>query len=769
MPYLHGMKQVAARVSLLIVGCLALWAALTSGVLTEPGAAVLYAQEETADELPPAPIVNAEGGPVAIRGSVEYNNVFFTRGVAAPLVILEDQAGFIDRNENFLLPVESQTLGQITSDFYTSPFSYTIALPLEPQGTLRDVDQDGEQDEGVMVFAAAYWTNTFGDPYLEERDLYGGGWSTAYASTRVSTDLETKREIIGGTFIVYAGDGQQGFPAGFGADGLLFTADDPIVRLPQGYTVVDMDTEPFTFDRSRYPVIDLIEPDGAATEDFSDLSYSAAFDAMIDKLRKEYAFTAYKDIDWDELTAEFRPRFVAAEAADDARAYRQALRDLILSIPDGHLSGPFLADEFRQAVGGGLGMAIRQLDDGRVLVNYLTADGPAERAGIQLGTEILAMDGQPIEDALDAVVPWSAPFSTEHVRRLQQLRYLVRAPLNEERTVTFRNSTEAEPTTVTLTAVPEQESFRFSALHQNQSGFELPLEYELLDNGYAYVKIYRFSDNKLLTIQLWERLMRALNAEETPALIIDMRQNSGGNGFLADQMAAYLYDEAHELGNAGYYNEELDDFYFDPRSVNRYYLPADELRYQGRVAVLIGPNCNSACEFFTYNLTIDERAAVIGHYPTAGLGGSIDLFIMPEDERIQFTAGRAVDMNGEIHIEGKGVAPTVRVPVDPETLFSEGDPVLEAAFAHLDGAENTRGRATALRNDASGEDTESAQADNGDAAASVSTETHDDATQDAAQPARATPFDGTRRRAVAPATDPCPPPPARRRSDAPAR
>ena len=50
------------------------------------------------DEAPPADIVNDEGGPVSITGEVPYTNPFFTLGVAAPLVILEDQAGFVDRN-----------------------------------------------------------------------------------------------------------------------------------------------------------------------------------------------------------------------------------------------------------------------------------------------------------------------------------------------------------------------------------------------------------------------------------------------------------------------------------------------------------------------------------------------------------------------------------------------------------------------------------------------------------------------------------------------
>jgi hypothetical protein len=52
---------------------------------------------------------------------------------------------------------------------------------------------------------------------------------------------------------------------------------------------------------------------------------------------------------------------------------------------------------------------------------------------------------------------------------------------------------------------------------------------------------------------------------------------------------------------------------------------------------------------------------------------------------VRMTVGRNVDMNGEIHIEGKGVPPMVKVPVNEETLFDPGDPILEAAIDYLDG------------------------------------------------------------------------------------
>ena len=641
------------------------------------------------DDPPAAVIEHDEGGPVTIAGSVEYTDPFFALGVAEPLVILEDQAGFVDRDRGFVMPEESQVIGQITSDFFTSPFTYSVSLPIEPESSLRDVDQDAESDAGVMIYAVAYWTNTWGDPFLEVRDLFGGGWSTAYASTRIDPDPSAEGEVIGGTYLVYAPDDEQGFPSGFGSDGLLFTEDDPIVVLPEGYTVVNLDSDVFTFDRSREAVVDLIEGEQAAADDFSDLSYSGAFDAMIELFRTKYAFTEYKGLDWDALAASLRPRFVEAEENGDAEAYRLALRDFAWSIPDGHIGGSFgdsLGEMFATATDGGLGLAIRELDDERVVVNFVLEDGPADQAGIELGAEIFEIDGRPIDAVLDETVPWSSPFSTEHVRRLQQLRYAVRFPVETDVEVTFQNQNDTGPSTAALTTVAESDSFSFSSFNVGLTGFELPVEYSVLDSDYGYVKIYSFADNSLLTIQLWERMIQSFNESGVPGLIIDMRQNDGGLGFLADQMAAYFFDEELTLGNTGFYDESLGEFYFDPNLESRFHLPPENLRYNAPIAVVTGPSCASACEFFTHDMTLQDRAVVVGQYPTQGLGGSVEVFLMPDDELLQFTTGRAVDGNGEIHIEGIGVAPTIDVPVDEETLFSEGDPILDAAVGYLDEA-----------------------------------------------------------------------------------
>ncbi|MBN1312378.1 MAG: peptidase S41 [Anaerolineae bacterium] len=638
--------------------------------------------------LPSANIKHNEGGPVIITGEVTYTYPFFTAGVAQPIVILEDQAGFVDRDRNFVIPSESQVLGQITSDFHSSPFTYSLALPIEPAGSLRDVDQDGEQDTGVMVFAVAYWTNTWGDPFLERRDQGGGGWSTAYASTQVSDDRDNYREIYGGKLVVYAPDAEQGFPSGFGDDGRLFTDDDLLVQLPQGWTVVDLDTNPFTFDRSREPDIDLLEPESLALDDFSGMRYAEAFDAMLEKFRTEYAFTEYKNIDWDAKVATFRPRFEEAQSARDAQAYALALRDFLWSIPDTHVAMDIslLYGLYQTETEGGLGMGIRELDDGRVIVVYIMDGGPAGQAGIKFGAEITQYNGRPIGEAIDAVVPWTSPFSNNERRRLEQLRYLLRSPIGTSVEVTYQNP-GGSPESARLTSISETQSLDATSLQAGTTGIELPVEYTILDSGIGYAGIYSFFDNEVLTIQLWERMIQAMNKNVVDRLILDLRQNGGGSGWLANQMAAYFFDEELELGNTAHYDDSTGQFYLDPEDSSFFIPPREDLRYYGDVVVLVGPACASACEFFAYNMTLQERAQIAGQYPTAGAGGSVEDFLMPEYITVRMTIGRAVDADGNIHIEGTGVVPTIRIPVTEDNIIAEyrdgADAVLDAAIDAL--------------------------------------------------------------------------------------
>ena len=90
------------------------------------------------------------------------------------------------------------------------------------------MDNDGESDTGVQIFALQVASNLVNDSYLQQIEQEGGLGSFL---VDVASGALTQ-----GAFLVYAPDDDQGFPSAFGADGLWFTEDDPAVALPAGWS-----------------------------------------------------------------------------------------------------------------------------------------------------------------------------------------------------------------------------------------------------------------------------------------------------------------------------------------------------------------------------------------------------------------------------------------------------------------------------------------------------------------------------------------------------
>ena len=59
---------------------------------------------------------------------------------------------------------------------------------------------------------------------------------------------------------------------------MLFTNDDPTKHIEAGYTIVNLDSNPFTFTKERISEITLYEGD-VAINDLSELSYTEAFNS----------------------------------------------------------------------------------------------------------------------------------------------------------------------------------------------------------------------------------------------------------------------------------------------------------------------------------------------------------------------------------------------------------------------------------------------------------------------------------------------------------
>ncbi|TAK10756.1 MAG: peptidase S41 [Anaerolineae bacterium] len=626
----------------------------------------------TAIADPGQPIQASADEPVVVTGTIPFTSPFFLDGNAEPFVMLEDQTGFILRDLHFEFPKAGQTIGPVEL-IDDSTLGFTLPLPAVPQATLNDLDQDGAEDKGVMVFQVAYWSNTWGDAYLEKRD--GTGWSGAYTSAIVDPDREY--EISAGHLIVWAPDSEQGFPSGFGEDALLFTADDPIQSIPAGYSIVDLNEEPFRIYKEANPVFELVEGSGQVN-DLSTLKRAESFDALFEKVSNEYPFTEEKGIDWDALYAEFKPQ---VEAAGNNTEYYNVLKALTLRIPDGHVGISFDANIFYECCGGSVGLVLRELTDGRVIVTQVLSGTTGQSEGIQPGAEILSWNGQPVTEAIDAVQSFLGPYSTSWAERFDKVQMLTRVPPGSEVEISYRNP-GAGARTVTLNAPDEYESLFAHLYYFNLDAVSLPIHGYTMDNGLGYIKITTFSDDYNLLARTFERYIQNAIDNSVPGLIIDVRENGGGSGGLAHNFAAYFFREETPIGRDLYFNDLTQQFEYTQWDDT---IEPAPLLYRGDVVVLVGPNCVSACEGFAHYMTFLPNVTIIGHTPSAGAFGEVGQgqYTLPGDYSMQFPTGRPEDFDGNVVIEGTGVVPDIIVPVTYESVMGLVDAVLEAAIEAL--------------------------------------------------------------------------------------
>lgn len=633
---------------------------------------------ETATEEVPAE--NA-GEPVQVKGTYAVtNDIAFVYYVENAVGLL-DMHGFVTRDKEWELSVDSQVLGYMTFEPETLSGTFDLNLPALPEGEFNDVDNNGAENTGVQIFAVGYSPNLYGSPFSVGDDR-STGWPTYLAA--IKTDTENDDEVIGGMLVVWAPDAEQQFPTGYGDDGLLFTADDPVASIGAGYTFVDLDQSPFAFVKTPVGEMTLYEPADIGIKDYSSDSYTVAFDKMFEQIKKEYAFNGIegKQPDWDALYAELKPRVEKAEADNDPESFYLALRDYSRAFKDGHVGldgGQYADADFTNATEGGYGMALSEFDDGRVVVIYVTEGGPAQTAGIEVGAEITAFNGEPVSDAIDKVIPFTIQ-SSDFAIRYQQVRYLLRTTVGDTADITFTNPNSGEQT-ITLTSIAERDSFSRTSIYfgADLDGL-IPVESELITQGNSqvgYIRINSNYDDLNLIIRLFERALQQFEALEVSGIIIDMRYNSGGANL---GLAGFLTDEEIPMGQLEYFSEATGQF--EPEGLPGKVFPNQNQYRFDKMVLLVGQACYSACELESYGFSQVPGMITVGQFPTGGVEAEVarGQFLLPEGFSFQVPTGRFTLADGSIFLEGVGVQPTLRVPTDESTAFSTDDFVLAAGI-----------------------------------------------------------------------------------------
>ncbi len=421
--------------------------------------------------------------------------------------------------------------------------------------------------------------------------------------------------------------------------------------------------------------------------DFSNLSWSEAFRSLNRLMKEKYAFSEWRDTDFDALYTAWAPVVTNAVKSQDRAAYVRAITGYLNDIPDGHVVAIAAEGDYGAKyadIGGGFGFALNSLDDGRVIVSYVAEDSAAERAGIQFGDEVTAWNGTTIHEAIRATpYIWAImkPSTTEGIRVFQE-RLLVRAPVGTPVSVTLKN--ESSTRTVNLVAVDDRydtliKTSFYLGRQINDIGVKNRMTdlrpqisndtvtYKTLPGGYAYVAVYGESYD---VYRPFKAAMQDAIEKNAPGMVIDLRWNGGGDdnlascmaGWFVDQPVFYEYITKYDPGTGKFV--KLSEAWTQPR-------PA---RYSGPVAVMVSPDTISSGEGLPMVFSRTGKGAIISFYGTNGAFGMNGLQAeMPLGMIVFFPDGASLGGDDTIQVDSNrtltgGIAPDIRVPRTRDTI-----------------------------------------------------------------------------------------------------
>ena len=296
---------------------------------------------------------------------------------------------------------------------------------------------------------------------------------------------------------------------------------------------------------------------------------------------------------------------------------------------------------------------------------------------MKIGALITQFDGKSVMDAIQAQTLFFGNKSSDVSILYSKAVVLTRTKPGAVANVTFKNPGGQEKS-AQLTSIPEVDSL-LKELGYDKSEALLPVELQTLTvdgKDIGYIKINSNLDDLNLILRLFERGLKKFQEQKVAGIIIDLRKNSGGVNL---GLAGFLTDQEIPIGLLEYYDSTQGKFAAKDKA-DRIIANQNQYRFD-EIAVLVGLSCASACELEAYGFSKVPGAVVVGQYPTGGIEAEVSKgqIKMPESISMQFPTGRKVLEDGSLFLEGVGVQPTIKVPVNAENVLTSEDIILKAA------------------------------------------------------------------------------------------
>ncbi len=282
----------------------------------------------------------------------------------------------------------------------------------------------------------------------------------------------------------------------------------------------------------------------------------------------------------------------------------------------------------------GVGMLVGEAADGDLRVLRVFRDSPAEKAGIEAGDALLAIDG--------ARVGGDAPMGLSEASAL----------LKGEGETPVEVEVERGGEVLSFTLERGEVSINY-------------VEYSILEGDVGYLSIYQFTGDDVEGVK---EAISAFQQAGVSALVVDVRSNPGG--LLTD-----VVDICDMLLPEGLI------VYTEDRSGAREEFYADGEYWDVPMAVLVNGDSASASEIFAAAVQDTGRGIVVGEV-TYGKGVVQTLHAFPEGDGMQLTTATYYTPSGA-SIHGQGVTPDIEVALaaDASVIYHAPDAASDAQLA----------------------------------------------------------------------------------------
>ena len=322
---------------------------------------------------------------------------------------------------------------------------------------------------------------------------------------------------------------------------------------------------------------------------------------------------------------------------DDVKLIDGAIDGMVKSLNDPHsnyLSPKMYKTLMEQTEGSfaGIGVIMGMDNEQKIHIVGIMENSPGQKAGLQEGDEILAVDGVPVTQmAFDEVAA--------HVRGqagTDVVLTIMRDNANQDITITRDN--------IKLKTVG----------------------HKMLDNNIGYIQIVSFSED---TANEFNEAYNDLKNQGMKALVLDLRNNPGGLLTTCVEIAKKLVPKGEivsivdKQGNKETYSSSLE---------------APEYP----LVVLINKNSASASEILSGAIQDTKAGTIIGN-TSYGKGSVQTILPMFEDDAVKLTIAKYYTPSGR-SIDGTGITPDIEINLDENaTSDTQLDKALEVLKAQL--------------------------------------------------------------------------------------